>query len=638
MRTLACGLHTLTEHQDGHSCWPDAIKDWGHATSPDLYSWTDHEVAIPATAKDGSIWSGSVFVDVDNVSLLFPSPNGGNDSVPSSPSGSSHGNHGRGDNVIAYFTSWTPHEEAQSMAYSVDGGFTFTPYSNNPIISLDRHQFRDPKVIFHRASGKWVMTLTLERGVTFYTSTNLRDWVRASDWMPRRYLGVIECPQLIEIPLRSSTDDGASEVVGSAFMLTLSLANGGPGWRSAVRYVVGDFDGTRFHPRGGEDGFEDIDFDFGPDVYATAFFHFAGAAAHNDSSGSSSARRLTEEVANAISISWATSLPYAMDTPTPRDGWRHCMGGAREHWLDAETYRLVSVPVTIGENLRLGVGGGGDSDGSRDTKMGFNPIIVEQLDERVAGLQVDYGAALRRANPPVEFDWTVYVPSDALGSGETASVELRFETARGAAKEFVALQFDVSGPEAEEEADWDLIDLEETEKPKGRPRVPTATFTMRRGGMAGWRVDSYSVEGVRALISSAGSPKVNNSSDSSQQILLAVAPIDDRSPTETKFTVHGILDRSILEVYVNGGVEAGTLLYFADGILDRITLRPVSSSSGSKKSRRRIELMSTLRAEALRSAWPGNPPTVDDDHANLPESPVLPPNRGVPDDGRGSEL
>lgn len=49
----------------------------------------------------------------------------------------------------------------QSIAYSLDGGKTYTAYSGNPVIDISNTEFRNPQVFWHGPTGKWIMAVTL---------------------------------------------------------------------------------------------------------------------------------------------------------------------------------------------------------------------------------------------------------------------------------------------------------------------------------------------------------------------------------------------------------------------------------------------------------------------------------------------
>ncbi|KAK4981200.1 hypothetical protein LTR28_013248 [Elasticomyces elasticus] len=108
---------------------PNDWPEWAHATSKDLYSWTNHGTTIPADRSIplGSPWTGSVVIDSENTSGFFPL--------------------GQKDGVVAMFTQTTLAEEAQALAWSRNGGYDFTFFWGNPVLSRKQHGFRDPYAI-----------------------------------------------------------------------------------------------------------------------------------------------------------------------------------------------------------------------------------------------------------------------------------------------------------------------------------------------------------------------------------------------------------------------------------------------------------------------------------------------------------
>lgn len=114
-------------------------QHWGHATTRDLYTWENQKIAIFAE-PEAQIFSGSVVVDVNNTSGFFPNQTNG---------------------VIAMYTLNTRTEQTQDIAYSMDGGYTFELYAQNPVISIGSSQFRDPKVVWYE--DHWVMVISYVR-------------------------------------------------------------------------------------------------------------------------------------------------------------------------------------------------------------------------------------------------------------------------------------------------------------------------------------------------------------------------------------------------------------------------------------------------------------------------------------------
>lgn len=193
--------------------WGWGNMHWGHAVSRDLTHWKElGDVLMPDDM--GPMFSGSAVVDWKNTSGL--------------------GKDGRPPMVLIYTAAGNP--TVQCIASSTDGR-TFTKYSGNPVLQQITGGNRDPKVMWHEPTQRWVMVLYVElpnRGHTvhFFTSPNLKDWTLASitDGLPKsNYL--FECPDFFEL----AVDDRANER-----KWVLMGAN--------TEYAIGTFDGRQFTP------------------------------------------------------------------------------------------------------------------------------------------------------------------------------------------------------------------------------------------------------------------------------------------------------------------------------------------------------------------------------------------------------
>jgi fructan beta-fructosidase len=185
--------------------------------------------------------------------------------------------------------------------------------------------FRDPKVMWHQGSGKWIMTLaTLDR-VTFYSSPNLKDWLKESEFGKElgAHGGVWECPDLF--PLEYNGEQ--------IWVLLVSINPGGPNGGSATQYFTGRFDGKTFTPLQTDTRW----IDYGPDNYAGITWSNTGK--------------------RKIFLGWMSNWQYAAVVPTKT--WRSAMTIPRDLSLQkvGGKYFVTSRPVveldTLATNTTL---------------------------------------------------------------------------------------------------------------------------------------------------------------------------------------------------------------------------------------------------------------------------------------------
>ena len=295
--------HLFYQHYPDGTVW--GPMHWGHATSNDLVQWKEQPIALYPDSI-GMIFSGSAVLDKNNTSGL------GRDGIAP---------------LVAIFTQHNmPGEKAgrtdfqnQSIAYSVDEGKTWTKYAGNPVLKTPNlKDFRDPKVIWHAPTQKWIMSLAVADHVEFYSAPNLLNWRKESEIGKNLFAhgGVWECPDLLHFNVNGKT----------IWVLLVSMNPGGPNGGSATQYIVGDFDGHTFKPYA-----TDIKWmDYGPDNYAGVSFSNVGE--------------------RNILIGWMSNWNYANVVPTEK--WRSAMTVPRELSLvQQEEYSSTNSNVNLNRFL-----------------------------------------------------------------------------------------------------------------------------------------------------------------------------------------------------------------------------------------------------------------------------------------------
>jgi sucrose-6-phosphate hydrolase SacC (GH32 family) len=203
--------HLFYQHNPYGTRWGN--MHWGHAVSRDLVRWQESPIALYPDEM-GPMFSGSAVVDWKNTSGL--------------------GKDGRPPLVLVYTAFGPP--AVQCLAFSNDGGRSWSKYDRNPILKTVAPENRDPKVIWHEPTKSWVMVLYvgmpaksgkgIVHTIQFFTSSDLKHWTYRS-----QVEGLFECPDLFPLSL-----DG--EAKNAKWVLTAASSE----------YLVGSFDGVTFHP------------------------------------------------------------------------------------------------------------------------------------------------------------------------------------------------------------------------------------------------------------------------------------------------------------------------------------------------------------------------------------------------------
>ncbi len=246
---------------------PDGIDHgtmhWGHATSCDLSEWREHPIALRPDAN-GTCYSGSAVRTRDDEVKLFYTA------------------HRLTESGRDFQTQCLAHANPSLTAFIQDAD---NPVLDNPGLEV----FRDPKIIWHAPTGRWIMVVTLGQEVGFYSSEDLADWRFESVFgvgHGRHGQGVWECPDLIEM----AGPDGTPVWV---LLVGLSDSAFAPG--SGTQYFIGTFDGHVFVNANAPESI--LWFDYGRDFYAAQSFF--------DDSGEP-----------PVAMAWASNWAYARQTPT----------------------------------------------------------------------------------------------------------------------------------------------------------------------------------------------------------------------------------------------------------------------------------------------------------------------------------
>ncbi len=211
--------------------WGWGNMTWGHAVSTDMLHWKELGDAIHPDEL-GTIFSGGAVVDWNNTAGFQT---------------------GSEKPLVAFYTYagdnslWSKGKPfTQAIAYSNDRGRNWTKYADNPVIGHIVGGNRDPKVIWHEPTQKWVMVLFLDDHVmAFFNSSDLKNWTKTSELKAFH-----ECPELFELPVDNNVNNKKWVLYG---------ADGA--------YFLGQFDGLKFTPET-----QAVRFHYGNCFYASQTF------------------------------------------------------------------------------------------------------------------------------------------------------------------------------------------------------------------------------------------------------------------------------------------------------------------------------------------------------------------------------
>jgi len=301
--------HLFYQYYPDSNVW--GPMHWGHATSNDLVHWKNLPIALYPDSL-GYIFSGSAVIDEHN------------------SSGFQNGNE---KPLVAIFTyhdikkekAKRIDRESQGIAYSNDKGNTWIKFPGNPVLkNKGDKDYRDPKVFFHKESNRWIMPLAVGNHLEIFSSSNLKEWVKESEYGKHEgaHGGTWECPDLFPL-----TVEGKEK-----WVLIQNMDRGSVNGGSGTQYFIGQFDGKTF--TNDNEPSKILWLDYGADNYAGVTWF-----------GSPDNRR--------IFIGWMSNWDdYAILVPTKN--WRSAMTIPREISLinTRDGIRVSQQPVEELKKLR----------------------------------------------------------------------------------------------------------------------------------------------------------------------------------------------------------------------------------------------------------------------------------------------
>jgi fructan beta-fructosidase len=209
---------------------------WGHAVSKDLVHWEELPHTIRIGANDlkgnpernvhpamvrGQAFSGGACLDHNNTLGLQKGDIPTVVAMVTDTKGGDPENDDGGHGTLV----------GESLAYSTDGGFTYTIMKEaNPLIS---HHGRDPKPFWYAPAQHWCIVTyrqteqNLTGKMAFYSSNDLKNW----DFNSFSDRVFHECPEFVELPV-----DG--DVTNKKWIL----------FDATPKYQIGTFEGKTFSP------------------------------------------------------------------------------------------------------------------------------------------------------------------------------------------------------------------------------------------------------------------------------------------------------------------------------------------------------------------------------------------------------
>lgn len=348
---------------------------WGHSTSKNLTTWDFHGIAISPAHDNEGIFSGSIVIDSDNTSGLF------NDSTHPD------------QRIVAIYTNNVPSGETQDLAYSTDGGFTFTKYEQNPVLDIHNSDFRDPKIFWHKETKQWIMTVVVsqEYKIQIYGSKNLKDWTFHSNFTGGYPGFQFECPVLERLPINNSGE--------TKWVMFLAINPGSPSGGPVNQYFIGDFDGKTFTPIDDYTRFVDL----GKDYYALNTF--SGAP----------------EEDGVLGVAWSSNWQYSSRVPT--SPWRGQYSSIRNFTLEYVDVNPSTKRLSLMQSPVMKVNTSHESTKQNYQLNTNNPFSLQTKDTGVFDFDITLKVAENKVTKSDDTNFQVKISS----SDDSESIKIGFD-------------------------------------------------------------------------------------------------------------------------------------------------------------------------------------------------------------------
>lgn len=358
--------HMYFQHNPFSVQWGN--MSWGHAVSKDLVHWEEKPVVLFPNAQ-GTCFSGASFIDRRNRLGLQA---------------------GAEDVIVAFYLRTGI---GLAYAYSNDGGYSFTEYEGNPVLTHEGARIDTPRPFWFEPTQRWIAPtydfFTNDDGeklrcVGFYSSEDLEDWrfesrVEQDAWGDE----LCGCVDFFQLPVDPPSPDGfrgTSDDPADTWWVMI-LIDGS--------YIIGTFDGHTFFnldgkPAATKDRIRSLVVDH--HYYATMTWH-----------------NMPDE--RRVQITWMRSnhhfagMPYGQQMTLPSEltlhstdeGLRLRMNPVREvEFLRTRTHSFEDVVLKQDANPLSGI-----HAELLDLEVEFEPVRGSEVTFDLQGMAVTYVADTR---------------------------------------------------------------------------------------------------------------------------------------------------------------------------------------------------------------------------------------------------